>query len=400
MTPVVLTVNGTQVSEAVEPRTHLADLLREKVGLTGTHLRCEQGACGACTLLIDGEPARSCITYAVLCEGAEITTIEGLENDAVMIALRRAFTAEHGLQCGFCTPGMLVTARDIVIRLPDADERRIRLELSGNLCRCTGYVGIVRAIRRVLQERRLAGLAASACARRSLGPVGSQHAEPVAGTASASITAANRGHTSPALGEADLGLGGKKPNIELRQSFVIARPQREVWAFLADVERVARCMPGATLTGSRGDRWQGQIAVKLGPIAAAFNGEARVIRDEAGQRGVILGAGRDRLSASRANAEIEYVLTAEQAGTAVRVEITVRALLLGPLAQFGRSAIVNDLAARLCDMFARNLERRLAGLSGATDDASAPISAGSLLGAVIVARMKNALARLLGKFHR
>ena len=149
MTPVVLTVNGTQVSEAVEPRTHLADLLREKVGLTGTHLRCEQGACGACTLLIDGEPARSCITYAVLCEGAEITTIEGLENDAVMIALRRAFTAEHGLQCGFCTPGMLVTARDIVTRLPDADERRIRLELSGNLCRCTGYVGIVRAIRRV-----------------------------------------------------------------------------------------------------------------------------------------------------------------------------------------------------------------------------------------------------------
>jgi carbon-monoxide dehydrogenase small subunit len=400
MTPVVLTVNGTQVSEAVEPRTHLADLLREKVGLTGTHLRCEQGACGACTLLIDGEPARSCITYAVLCEGAEITTIEGLENDAVMIALRRAFTAEHGLQCGFCTPGMLVTARDIVTRLPDADERRIRLELSGNLCRCTGYVGIVRAIRRVLEERRLTGLAASAYARRSLGPVGSRHAEPVAGTASASTVAAIGGHTSPALGEADLGLGGKKPNIELRQSFVIARPQREVWAFLADVERVAPCMPGATLTGSHGDRWQGQITVKLGPIAAAFNGEARVIRDEARQRGMILGAGRDRLSASRANAEIEYVLTAEQAGTAVRVDITVRALLLGPLAQFGRSAIVNDLAARLCDMFARNLERRLAGPSGATDDASAPISAGSLLGAIIVARMKNALARLLGKFHR
>ena len=400
MTPVVLTVNGTQVSEAVEPRTHLADLLREKVGLTGTHLRCEQGACGACTLLIDGEPARSCITYAVLCEGAQITTIEGLENDPVMIALRRAFTAEHGLQCGFCTPGMLVTARDIVTRLPDADERRIRLELRGNLCRCTGYVGIVRAIRRVLQERRRGSLAASAYARRSLGPVGSQHAEPVAGTASAPTVAAIGSHTSPALGEADLGLGGKKPNIEIRQSFVIARPQREVWAFLADVERVAPCMPGARLTGSHGDRWQGQITVKLGPITAAFNGEARVIRDEARQRGMILGAGRDRLSASRADAEIEYVLTAEQAGTAVRVDITVRAVLLGPLAQFGRSAIVNDLAARLCDMFARNLERRLVGSSGATDDASAPISAGSLLGAVIVARMKNALARLLGKFHR
>jgi carbon-monoxide dehydrogenase small subunit len=393
MTPVVLTVNGTKIIEAVEPRTHLADLLRDRLCLTGTHLRCEQGACGACTLLIDGQPARSCITYAVLCEGAEVTTIEGLENDPVMIALRRAFTAEHGLQCGFCTPGMLMTARDIVTRLPDADERRIRLELSGNLCRCTGYVGIVRAIRRVLQERRGGGLAALACERRSLGPVGSQHAAPVAGMASAP-TAADSG---PAFGEADLGLGGKKPNIEIRQSFVIGRPQPEVWTFLADVERVATCMPGATLTGSRGDRWQGQIAVKLGPIAAAFIGEARVIRDEPAQRGIVLGAGRDRLSGSRANAEVEYVLSAEQAGTAVRVDITVRALLLGPLAQFGRSAIVNDLAARLCEMFAHNLERRLA---GSTDDASAPISAGSLLGAVIVGRMKAALARLLGKFHR
>jgi carbon-monoxide dehydrogenase small subunit len=396
MTPVVLTVNGEQVIEAVEPRTHLADLLRERLGLTGTHLRCEQGACGACTLLLDGQPARSCITYAVLCEGAQVTTIEGLENDPIMVALRRAFTAEHGLQCGFCTPGMLITARDIVTRLPDADDRRIRLELSGNLCRCTGYVGIVHAIRRVLEEQRGGSLATVAGERRSLGPVGSQHAGPVAGTASTSIAV----DKSPAFGEADLGLGGKKPNIEIRQSFVIGRPQREVWTFLADVERVARCMPGATLSGSHGDRWQGQIAVKLGPISAAFNGEARVIRDEARQRGIILGAGRDRLSASRANAEIEYALIGEQAGAAVRVDITVRALLLGPLAQFGRSAIVNDLAARLCDTFARNLERRLAGSPGATDDASAPISAGSLLGAVIVARMKHALARLLGKFHR
>lgn len=178
MRAVGLTVNGIPVIETVEPRMHLADLLRERLGLTGTHLRCEQGACGACTLLIDGQPARSCITYAVLCEGAQITTIEGLEDDPVMAALRQAFTAEHGLQCGFCTPGMLITARDIVSRLPAADERRIRLELSGNLCRCTGYVGIVRAIRRVLDERRAGALAASAAEPRRLGPVGSRHGGP------------------------------------------------------------------------------------------------------------------------------------------------------------------------------------------------------------------------------
>ena len=116
--------------------THLADFLREHQNLTATHLRCEQGACGACTVLIDGQPARSCITYTVMCDGAAITTLEGLENDAIMVSLRRTFSEEHGLQCGYCTPGMLVTSRDIVLRLPDADQRRIRSELSGNICRC------------------------------------------------------------------------------------------------------------------------------------------------------------------------------------------------------------------------------------------------------------------------
>ena len=197
-----------------------------------------------------------------------------------------------------------------------------------------------------------------------------------------------------------MAIGGKRPSVEIHQSFVIGRPPQEVWDFLADVERVVPCMPGATLTGSDGDRLQGRVEIRLGPIVAAFNGEARVIRDEAARRGIILGAGWDRLSASRARAEIEYALTAEQAGTAARVDVTVRAVLVGPLAHFGRSEIVNDLAARLSDMFARNLERRLAGSPGATGEAAAPIAAGSLLGAVIFTRMKHALARLIAKFSR
>ena len=154
MKRVAMTVNGRRVEAEVEPRTNLADFLREREGLTGTNLGCEHGVCGACTLEIDGAPARSCIAYAVACDGAQVRTIEGFAEDAVMEELRQAFTAEHALQCGYCTPGMLVTARDIVLRLPDADEARIRLELSGNLCRCTGYVGIVRAIQRVLASRR------------------------------------------------------------------------------------------------------------------------------------------------------------------------------------------------------------------------------------------------------
>ena len=125
---------------------------------------------------------------------------------------------------------------------------------------------------------------------------------------------------------------------------MIARPQDEqVWRFLADAERVVPCFPGAALSGVQGDRLQGQLSIRLGPITGAFTGEARVIRDQAKQRGTVLGAGRDRLSASRATAEIEYALAAEQAGAATRVDITVRTLLFGPLAQFGRSAIVDDL---------------------------------------------------------
>jgi len=148
--PLTLTVNGKPVAATVEPRVSLADFLRDRLLLTGTHLGCEHGVCGACTVLIDGRPARSCITFAVACDGSAVQTIEGLEGDALMAALRSAFSRDHALQCGYCTPGMLITARDIIQRLPEADDQRIRVELSGNLCRCTGYLGIVNAIRRVL----------------------------------------------------------------------------------------------------------------------------------------------------------------------------------------------------------------------------------------------------------
>ena len=154
MSRVSLTVNGRAVEAEVEPRTHLGDFLRDTLGLTGTHLACEHGVCGSCTVLLDGVPVRACLTLAVAAEGCEVRSVEGFGEDEIMAALRRAFTDRHALQCGFCTPGMLVTARDIVLRLPEADDARIAFELAGNLCRCTGYRGIIAAIRQVLDERR------------------------------------------------------------------------------------------------------------------------------------------------------------------------------------------------------------------------------------------------------
>jgi carbon-monoxide dehydrogenase small subunit len=151
-TSISAVINGKPVQSSVEPRTSLADLLREELRLTATHLGCEQGVCGACTVLIDGQPARSCITLAVGIDGSDIRTLEGLDQDPLMLVLKAAFHDKHGLQCGFCTPGMLISAWDLLRRKPHLGEAEIRIAISGNLCRCTGYQGIVRSIRSAAEK--------------------------------------------------------------------------------------------------------------------------------------------------------------------------------------------------------------------------------------------------------
>jgi carbon-monoxide dehydrogenase small subunit len=394
-----LTVNGKPVAATVESRIHLADLLREKIRLTGTHLRCEQGVCGACTVLIDGRPARSCITYAVLCEDASITTIEGLENDPITVRLRRAFSLDHGLQCGFCTPGMLVTARDIVLRFPDADEARIRLELAGNLCRCTGYAGIVRAIQRVLTE--MTGVERSEEVRRELplAPVGARPGkEQESSPHIAPLPRPVVPRTETATVAAPFGLGAKKPNIEMKKSFTVNRPREEVWRFLADVQEVASCLPGARLNGPPVDNCvEGQFSARLGPITASFSGRARIERDDASYSGMISGGGQDARAASRAAGEIEYRLVAIESH-ATQVGLEIRALMAGPLAQFGRSGIVDDLAKRIVEVFARNLEAKMGG-DGEQVVLQTSLQAGSLLRNVMVARLKSLLEPVLRIFR-
>ena len=152
MTNTTLTINGGTVTANVEPRLSLADFIRDHQGLTGTHTACEHGVCGACTLLLNGRPVRSCITLAVAADGMEVRTTEGYDGDEVMSVIRACFKKGHAVQCGYCTPGMLATAYDVVTRLPDADRQRIKHELSGNLCRCTGYLGIVDAIEMAIAE--------------------------------------------------------------------------------------------------------------------------------------------------------------------------------------------------------------------------------------------------------
>jgi carbon-monoxide dehydrogenase small subunit len=152
MTAIRVRINGSEVADDLPPRLSLADFLRERRNLTGTHLGCEHGVCGACTVLVDGESARSCLMLAVACDEREVETIEGFAGDPVMAALRRTFHQRHALQCGFCTPAMLITARDLILRRRAGSEREIRDGLAGNICRCTGYTNIVTAISEAASE--------------------------------------------------------------------------------------------------------------------------------------------------------------------------------------------------------------------------------------------------------
>jgi len=147
MTDVGLSVNGRAIQADVEPRMTLADFLRDRLGLTGTHLGCEHGVCGACTVLLDGRSVRSCLLFAVQAAGHDVTTVEGLASaDGELDPIQQAFHERHGLQCGFCTPGFLLTAHELLRSNPDPTEEDVRTWLSGNLCRCTGYQNIVAAI--------------------------------------------------------------------------------------------------------------------------------------------------------------------------------------------------------------------------------------------------------------
>ena len=370
--PITLTVNGRAVQALVEPRTHLADFLREHLHLTGTHLGCEQGVCGACTVVLDGKPQRSCIAYALDCDGGEVTTIEGFDDDVLMDALRTAFSAHHGLQCGFCTPGMLVTARDVVARLGDVPEARIREELSGNLCRCTGYVGIVAAIRTVCAGRLPIAAIAPMHATAVSVPVMQQAVLP----SSASGQTPQAAAASPAA----IATGDGRPTLTERITLTAAPDV--VWAALADLRAVASCVPGAEITTIDGEAVTGRLRVALGPIRAGFAGQGSVTRDEATRSGRLSGRGRDTGSGSSVEGEARYAVCPTGAGTELEVALSWR--LTGSLAQFARTELVQALARQLLEKFTANLEALIQGRAPAE---ARPLGMFALLWAMIRARL-------------
>jgi aerobic carbon-monoxide dehydrogenase small subunit len=359
MSSITLTVNERPIEAVAEPRTSLADFVRDRLDLTGTHLGCEHGVCGACTILLDGAPARSCITYAVACEGAAVTTIEGLDDDEITAELRAAFIREHALQCGYCTPGMLISARDLVLRLPQANEKLIRIGMSGNLCRCTGYVGIVRAVFSVIERRRSRGIAAQRDGgRKILGPVGSGRGR---------RTGVDQSRSRPSqpvrpLHEArstDDAIPDFTPANAIERYFEVAHPADRVFAAFGDIEDVASCLPGVSLTAPvRSGSVEGAIRVKMGPIVATFQGMARVERNPSDKSGRIVGIGADARNRSSTQGEVRYRVKPLDANR-TQVDLSIGYTLKGTLAQFGRPALIQGLAGTMIAEFANNLDRRL-----------------------------------------
>jgi carbon-monoxide dehydrogenase small subunit len=352
MTKISITVNGELRHAEVEPRTQLAAVLRDRLHLTGTHLACEQGVCGACTVLVDGKPIRSCIAYAHANDGAVIETIEGFQADPIMTVLRQAFAENHALQCGFCTPGMIITARDIVLRLDKADEKRIRHELSGNLCRCTGYVGIVRAIAQAIDQRLAEG-------------VGAPH-PPAAILPRAPLRpfALSEGYAASVVTEAAPTLGGVSirdgwTNVDKRMA--LEHPAAAVWSLFSDIERVARCIPGAQIESIDGDAFVGSVSIKFGPIKASFLGKGTRRIDAVGRLGVIDAQGGDANGQSHIQGQLTYRLTPAADDRITTVDLRLRFQIKGLLAQFNRPDLVESFLDVLLSQFGAACDATIAG---------------------------------------
>ena len=347
---------------------------------------------------------RSCIAYAITCDGADVRTIEGFDDDPLMKALRSAFTRYHALQCGYCTPGMLITAYDIVRRVPGADEARVREELSGNLCRCTGYIGIVEAVRSVLATpaARDDGLsdahtnpaaptprttnhqpttpdAVLSAPPRDLdsgtevrqpgirlphllppGDTSSSSRQVTAGRETAgdltkddlpSVTA--RIHQSPETAKQHA--SGVQESIGSEHKLTLAIAPNSLWPILKDIDTVVHCLPGASLMSPPdADPVCLSMMAALGPMSARFEGSARVEFDDARRTATIDGIGHDARTRSTSHGRIQLALESSEAGSSV-LTLRLAYTLRGPLAQFSRGAVVDAVVEQILEQFAANL---------------------------------------------
>lgn len=362
---VAFAVNGTEVSMRLPARMTLADALRDKLGLTGTHLGCEHGVCGMCTILVDGDATRACLLFAVQVDGSELTTVEGLGKPDDLHPLQESFGRHHALQCGFCTPGFLMSSYDLLSHEPDVDRKDLPEELSGVICRCTGYRNIIDAVDDVATTHRDGLPAPRNCGHRTLvGRTGSDSTAPVDETAPvAAGEVSETGHPEA------ITLPSGEPTISIDVTSSLQSSPGEVGRVFDDVRLLARCLPGAELTDELGDDWyRGRARVALGPIRLSFNGIAQLLAHES-DRMHVLAQGSDA-SGGRAQAEIH--LAAYPDGDGTRLQAQARVHLVGRIAGFGRS-LAGDVSRRMFEDFASSVDQVARGEEPVAD--AAPPSA-------------------------
>ena len=393
--PTRLTVNGTPVEFALPARVTLADALRDRLGLTGTHIGCEHGVCGMCTVLADGEAVRSCLMLACQADGAEITTVEGLGSAADLHPLQASFGRHHALQCGFCTPAFLLSAYDLLDHDPSVAAEDLSAELSGVICRCTGYRNIVAAVAAVADSHRPGNGSRLPpplnCAPRVLPGPGATPGYS-AQASSSPVSSLDGGHPD----EIVLPSGEPTAVVELTRQMPVPVPA--VTAILANVGLLARCLPGAELTADLGDDWyEGRARVSLGPVRLSFTGVAQVAeRDERRLR--VLAQGGDPAS-GQAQADITLTVatgsgpgedvTGDEDVTGTALAASARLYLTGRIASFGRS-LAGDVAAQMFAEFASAIERAA---TGRRPDAAGPVGGLRLMAAMMWRRLRSALAR-------
>jgi carbon-monoxide dehydrogenase small subunit len=373
-----MTVNGSPVRLSVPTRLTLADALRNELGLTGTHLGCEHGVCGMCTVLVDGDAARSCLLFAGQLDGAEIVTVEGLGAPDDQHPLQESFAHHHALQCGFCTPGFLMSAYDLLAHRPDVPAADLPEQLSGVLCRCTGYRNILTAVEAVARAHP-DGIPPP----KNCGPQGTIGRKGLAtGGLLAGPQGADGDGISSVMEEAraedeEVVVPHGQPTLVVAVTSELSAPIDDVWSVMNDIDLLARCLPGAELTEHLGeDRYRARARVGLGAVRLSFAGVAEVTeRDEDRHLLAVRARGADA-SAGQTQAEIH--LTAEPAtgsgsgsgsgsdgagdggrrnggsgdgGGGTRVRADARVWLTGRIAQFGR-ALAGDVSNRMFEQFA------------------------------------------------
>lgn len=356
LVPVDFTVNGTPVSLKVPARMTLSDVLRDSLGLTGTHIGCEHGVCGMCTVLVDGDASRACLLFACQVDGAEIITVEGLGKPDDLHPLQESFGRHHGLQCGFCTPGFLMSSYDLLDHEPEVQREDLPEELSGVICRCTGYRNIIDAVEDVSTNYRGRLPEPKNCGHHTL--VGRAQTGSTA-TPDKSTTDAETEQAAPEK----IQLPSGEPTISINVTSALESPPQDVARVFEDIQLLARCLPGAELTEELGNNWyRGRARVALGPIRLSFNGFANLLEHKP-DRMHVLGQAKDT-SGGRAQAEIRLLAIPDGSGT--RLEAEAKVYLVGRIAGFGRS-LAGDVSRRMFEDFAKAVDQAARGEEPTTD---------------------------------